>query len=550
MYHILIVDDEPIIVDGLYDLFSGIDDIELQLYKAYSGDEALALMNGVRMDILFTDIRMPGLDGIELQRVAAERWPLCRVIFLSGHNDFAYAQAAIRQGGVDYILKTENFQVVEQALRKAVQSVSEQIVKEAMIRQAKERMQRALPVLQREFLLDMLEERTRIGNGLGERFAECELGLAADAPAYLLVGRVDEWGKELGESDRQLLLYAIENIACEYLAPASVYTVPFGRYKLVWLIQFAHTFAHPLGQAGQSTDTAAYIENVCESVHAKCGELLQLSVSFAVSEHAVAWQEAPAMFHRLKRMLASGIGQAPGSVLQHQRSAAEDVDDREFRRLLQQVSALELHVERGALDVCEALIGQVAAYCEDMPAGGPFQQEAYYSIALQILTCLNRYGLADAWSAQGGYSALLQMDKHASWRELERYLASVVAFIIQHRHQERDEQANDVVDAIHSYIDAHYDGDLSLTRLSGIVHLNASYLCRLYKQLTGVGLSDYIVQYRMAKAKELLHDPFMKIQDVAVRVGFETSAYFGRVFKKTTDMTPQEYKESVAGRDK
>src|SRR5262245_53423421 len=80
MYRVLIVDDEPILVDGMYRMLSEIEEPELELLRAYSGVEALERLNKLRVDLVISDIRMPGMSGLELHRRINERWPDCRVI--------------------------------------------------------------------------------------------------------------------------------------------------------------------------------------------------------------------------------------------------------------------------------------------------------------------------------------------------------------------------------------------------------------------------------------------------------------------------------------
>src|SRR5690606_14704865 len=108
MYRLLIVDDEEIIVNGLYEIFRNIKDLDLDVYKAYSGEEAIEWLNRTRVDIVLTDIRMPGIDGLELLEIIHRSWPQCRVIFLTGYDEFEYVYKAIQHKAVNYILKIED----------------------------------------------------------------------------------------------------------------------------------------------------------------------------------------------------------------------------------------------------------------------------------------------------------------------------------------------------------------------------------------------------------------------------------------------------------
>jgi two-component system, response regulator YesN len=108
MYRLLIADDEEIIVNGLYDIFSNLENLELDVYKAYSGEEAIQWLGRTRIDIALTDINMPEIDGLQLLDEIKKRWSWCRVIFLTGHSEFNYAYKAIQYSNVRYLLKTEH----------------------------------------------------------------------------------------------------------------------------------------------------------------------------------------------------------------------------------------------------------------------------------------------------------------------------------------------------------------------------------------------------------------------------------------------------------
>ena len=108
MRRVLIVDDEPIIVQGLVSVLSE-SGLDIDLYSAYSGEEALALLSETRMDIVISDVHMPGMDGLQLMSRIRADWPECRVIFLSGHSEFDTIYRAVQGDAVTFLLKTEGF---------------------------------------------------------------------------------------------------------------------------------------------------------------------------------------------------------------------------------------------------------------------------------------------------------------------------------------------------------------------------------------------------------------------------------------------------------
>jgi two-component system response regulator YesN len=122
MYNILLVDDEPIIRKGLAKIIrkhgSDIGDIR----TAENGAEALKLLETYRPHFLFTDIRMPKMDGLELCRIVAETHPHIQSVIITGYDDFEYARRSILYGVKDYVLKPVTKRNLEDVLRRLIES--------------------------------------------------------------------------------------------------------------------------------------------------------------------------------------------------------------------------------------------------------------------------------------------------------------------------------------------------------------------------------------------------------------------------------------------
>ncbi len=95
----------------------------------------------------------------------------------------------------------------------------------------------------------------------------------------------------------------------------------------------------------------------------------------------------------------------------------------------------------------------------------------------------------------------------------------------------------------HSYMNY----DLSLDSVSSLLNINPSYLSSIFKRCTGTNFLDYITNLRICAAKEYLCDPFKSAAEIASMVGYDSSSYFTRAFKKNTGLTPTEYRKQVGG---
>lgn len=98
------------------------------------------------------------------------------------------------------------------------------------------------------------------------------------------------------------------------------------------------------------------------------------------------------------------------------------------------------------------------------------------------------------------------------------------------------------------YIENNFREPISLTDIANAVNLNPSYLSRLFKKENGLSVTEYLTQFRLEKAKELLKDNSLRLRDVAEHVGYNDISYFSNTFKKYTGMSPTEYR-TISGLD-
>lgn len=103
---------------------------------------------------------------------------------------------------------------------------------------------------------------------------------------------------------------------------------------------------------------------------------------------------------------------------------------------------------------------------------------------------------------------------------------------------------NNLVKVIKEYIHNNYSKNITLNELANIAYVHPTYISKIFKKETGKNLTDYILEYRIKKSKQLLKDNQYKIYEVAQLSGFKDSKYFGNVFKSATGVTPSEYRNT------
>jgi two-component system response regulator YesN len=268
-------------------------------------------------------------------------------------------------------------------------------------------------------------------------------------------------------------------------------------------------------------------------------ESLGVTLAVTLCADPCGWNQLAAVYDRIRSQQHKRAGDGVQLVLTVNVEMLETAAL--SRSLKEKAEALAVHLEGGRKDGFLAVLEELTESAfGDQRNGGPIHLELYYSIALSLFSYINRWELHDKVGTKG----LMQRDMHASWQDSFEYLKMTAETIFDLRLSGEKNRAAVTIEKVRSYIGEHIGEDLSLVRLAGMIHFNPSYLSRLFKQECGVNLSEYIDAVRMERAKELLKRDELKIAEVGARLGYETHHSFTRFFKKSTGVTPLEYRES------
>ncbi len=551
MYRLLIADDEPIIVDGLCELFVEDDasEREFDVFRAYNGAEAARVLRQQRIDVLLTDIQMPGHTGLELLRTAKKLWPRCKVILLTGYNDFEYIQDAIRGGSLDYVLKTEGDEKIVEAVERACLELDREWEADELFARAKASIGKALPALRRELLLALLEGRKSPAELAASGSIRHELSMASERPAFVVLGRVDDWRGEGGRQpltarDDELVAYAVRNIAEEYAMPRAIMVhVGLPANDWVWLMQ-----------DGEETDpeaSARFVRGTLEGAQRQCESLLGVHTSYLFASLPSGWPDIAEVYSRMSAQFRFGGGfngamtlgewtmPVPGSP-----SGSVSAPDGYYYD--HRLKGMETAIENGNRQLYLSHLGELTREAAERSVPrAEIAVEVFAGIAHVLLSCMNRLGVADRAAERFDTTKAADFKQFPSWREVEAYFAEFGDLLLELSERRRPSggSVRDPVVTVKKYIADHLTGDVSLGRLGEQVYLNPFYLSRLFKKNTGISITDYIIHARIEKAKELLRNTNRRVNDIALEVGFESSSYFTRFFKRLIKMTPVEYRE-------
>jgi two-component system response regulator YesN len=551
MYKLLIVDDEPITVDGLYTLIQDMDVRDLEISVAYTAQEALEYMKRYKVDIILSDVIMPGISGLELQEHVMKQWPECKFIFLTGHDDFSFIQKAVKNDSIDYLLKDGDESKIRDALEKARKKIDEESKITCLLEKSRYLEINVLPNLQRDLVMDILEGNTDVVMKLDEKFKKLDICLNASSKVFIMALRVDSWGEFVSHSDKNTGEFSIRNIVEERLSPmAKILTVNTDRNKILVLIQSAGSVpTTPKIDETEEKRIKLYVNETCSDIQKLIHQHLGITVSFAISKDFIHWNEVSNKYLSLNILMNRDMGYINGSIIIEK----EITDENETMIMSQNLQTIKKVVVQ--MDTCMELsqekdffkaMDELRKLCNDKASDTAYLNYMVYYSLLPVL--LNHLESVSGEQDAAGFidvSRLINPNVHPSWDHAIDYLSGTAEKIFEIRRKRSVQYAEKLIIDIQKYINKHIFTDVSLTSLADEFKYNSNYLSQLYKSITGEGISDYTNKIRLSRARQLLKDNDLKISEITEKIGLKTPSYFTRFFKKNTGYTPQEYRNSL-----
>lgn len=518
---ILIVDDEVIIRTGLCTVIDWEALGMTLLPPAESAEETLERLEDEQPDIVLTDIRMPGMDGIELAKAIKERRPDTEIVILTGYDDFGYARQALREGVTDYLLKTSGPEEIMMAAMKAKQNL---LAKWETMKQ--EAAQGA--ALRSRWLEELL-------NGGGKKPAAAGAGAEAAARSWLEergVTTTDPDGDGLlpmrvmlvgasgweGERFAELMLGAAESQLLERLP-----SVALRKSDRIILVL----------QAGEGWSGVSRLARAVEAV----GEALKCDVFATVGEPAAhlselarSYAEAEAAFAYRPLLGDRGLVEAKDVIARKGgRTVCSAKEEHELSALLMNSDATQLR------NWTSGIVREQLADPEVTPAT---LQAFLQSVVIAAHRWLDR-ALNNGLEASVSAPVLALRAGVPLEDELFKPLLSVLnAF-----HDRASAGRYAYIHRAIAYIQQHLDRHLTLQQVAGFVHVNPNHFSEMFKKETGQSYMEYVTRERMQRAANILLTTRKKISEVAGEAGYEDIKYFSQQFKRVMGCTPSEYRQ-------
>lgn len=524
MHSVLIVDDECLIHEGIAE---GIDWSALECSKplvAENGIEAVELIKNNHIDVVITDIKMPGMNGLELAEWISTNFNTIKVIILTGYDDFKFAQSALKYGVVDFILKPTKLEEIENAILKIKKKLTSEEQKQRIYEESSLIIEK-----------NKIDEINRIINSIiFNRFDNIQkLKKKMESmdfnPCLLRIALIEVKNQPhdyFGDGNSKILYY-IDDMVYKINLKAQNTKIKFlSQFESDCLIIFFFSESITMKKSKFSRLT----EEIISEVEGCLNKFVPFDITMGISGVDEDIYNARKLYYdALKKCDASKQKKYWSENLNV--TGCVDVSDIITPKYSIFINEKDL---QGINEEIEAFLNKL----KDNPMVQ--LKSAAIEFINYTLWLISKNYVTKSIGREKVYSRIINaIDpkdiEHVIKETLRKICISMDIFL---QESENDEMEERVI----SYIRANFFNNLTLESVADRFYISSGHLSRVLKKSCGKTFVDILTQIRIENAKILLRNPRFKTYEVAEAVGFNDPKYFSQVFKKYTGKTPSEYK--------
>lgn len=533
MLKVIVADDEIRICKLIMNLINW-EELGMAIVGvADNGIDALRLIEQEQPDLVITDIRMPGCDGLELIEKAKKLNEQLEFIIISGYEEFAYAQRAMEFGVKDYLCKPINKDSLLKALGRAQEAIAKK-EQQSNLEKEYQVIKQDVGKIRASFLQNLVYDR-----GEGEKaFPWDELEQSPyfhfrDGNFRVIAFKID--GPNLESKKPE-----------EFLAKLAE-TLRLALPELTYDMELIHQENSLYVLVNYRPEVKAEIEAVLKRIlnETKVSFLpFGLMLTIGLGEEVTSLDGLDAAVLSAKKAIDDRLIKGTGRLLEAARSDQggtynEDHFCEFTKQFTKAVELLDPDEIKKVINTFKENLGR------EKVSGSAIKRLAReigntYYITLRN----NKIKLADGAGEQKQLAKVIDncYSLDLLFKELAEHFTSSITRLVADRTQQNLGQIRQAK----QYIEDNYMNNLTLEELGSYLGFNPSYFSTLFKKETGYSFLEYLAKVRIEKAKELLKEPGLRIQDVSLMVGYSDVKYFTKLFIKHTGMKPKEFRRLFA----
>ncbi|MEH7073111.1 response regulator transcription factor [Neobacillus drentensis] len=524
MLKILIVDDEVLERTALTKIISGSSKDVMVIGEAPNGRKAIEMAAEHRPDLIFMDIKMPGIDGVQAVKEIKKFDPGIRFIMVSAFNTFEYAKEVMQQGVKEYILKPSRKQDILAALERVSGEILEEQKQREEQQSLRESLDRAVSIAQKEWVSSVLVNQVQ--DITFDEWGQL-LGVEITSGYIMLFAVRPKTGRDLSAVDKQNWYLWLKDTLPSVVNKQEIMVGPLAdaQVPVLFLCQKAAEKAHFKRNAQAVID---HLNRLFEKQYVDAELKIGVGLPYThAHELNKSYLEALTALQQLiktpnrKYLFAArqGSAEAPSSsgVIEIEKKLLEAVRQGDVNQVLFIFESFAIMLEN------------------DSNIKGSLVKKSFDELFILVSRMLHELGIS--------YEQTPSVAASENIMEIfEKGKAHLMA-VVHHVQVWRNNHAKGMLHKAKEYIEDHYADSITLELVAEYVELSPFYFSKLFKDRFGMTFIDYLTEIRIKRAKAEMVDPGKSLKEICYSIGYKDPNYFSRVFKKHTGLSPTEFRK-------
>lgn len=531
---VMIVDDEYIILDGMSSFPWAQYGCEL-VAMARNGREGLEKVHIYNPDLIFTDIKMPEMDGLQFAAEVRKINEKVKMVFLTGYDNFEYAQKAVGLGASDYLLKPMNFVKLDLLIKKLHAIIMEEKQTNKYYKDLEKIFENELPYIRSKFVNDLVHGRIRTRYDL--EYQAKAVGIYIEKYVCIAIMRENAHAKNEDSWPEQYAFLNIgeeifeefcEEVLCEYDD-----------------MNLQFNFILLFGEDKEERYCMEQAVSASEKLKKVAEEVIRYRICVGISNTETDVYSMNEKYIEACRACSQSAYLGDNTIIHY-----KDLDD----VLRQDHEITEGRKQRLFMKIYSGQISEANEDIEEMFSISGIELNDCKYMALDLLIACMKYPFMcrvkcriqeeeyDFSFLQDGIKVI---DNACSVDEIVQYLTKSFSLLATQNNKNAEDRYRKVVNNIMTYLNEHYSEDLTLDSIADQFYMSRTYVSRLLKRYMNQSFLKILIDIRMDVARKMIMEDKYKMYEIAEKVGYNDFSYFIQAFKKRYGVTPNEYRRTV-----
>lgn len=498
---VAIVEDEPAIARSVKLLLMQLSDAFTVCGIAYNGADGLELIKKEKPDIVFSDICMPMMSGLEMIEEAVRLGISAEYIILSGYSEFEYAKTAISIGVSEYLLKPIIPDEMEKLLKK-------------LTKQYRENEREVLSKYVQDMLLKP-HDNEEVHNPFSAY--DCVFLFSYYGPVTnTLCGDMNVGRDAVNMLD--------DGFVSELEEIYGIYLLQIKRWyynEVIYILAMPHQ---------KEWNMKKMIQDLWERIQSP-----QIYTNLMVSERIMKGEKMAGVIEKCNLFTLFHIPFGRSGIHKCSSWKTENIGvSEEIVSQCRQHSGNITHL-------------QLKNLTEDLAGFWEERKVTQLQLQTDIRYCLGYFSAFDGINQKYPVNAEDIIFSSSTFEDIKNTMLMELEELLNIKEQNVDNPVNkNIIYQVKIFLDQNYTQNISAKRIYEEFGYNEKYIASLFKTEFGITPGKYVGELRMNKAKKLMcEDPYILLKDVAVQVGYMDSLYFSRVFKGREGESPSQYQQRI-----